>query len=431
MTIVSNSAFNSGDWNGAPSGANAQIINTPEVKSGFAAQIARIMPNGSAPLFALTSRLKEKMAVRPEHGFFGKIMLFPSVTTHGSNITGLSGNTAATITVVSTAQIAPGMLLRAQAASTVQQHTLLVTAITSATEFTAIPNIGGSTNTTIPANSVFQQIGNAHAEASDRPASYLTKTVPINNYTQIFRNTWAISDTVRATMMDVGDGNIAESRRECAAYHATAIEDAFFFGRRQTLAAVSQLGRGPLRTMGGLIDLVADTTIYTGGASANLHEAGSTTTLDQLETYLESTLVAQSEDATGTNDRWVFCGATALKVFNKLARLNGDYELTSDKTTFGLQYRVFKTTRGTFNLVEHALFNRSAFYAKHAVVVDLPSISAVYLRKTKTDDFNINGQQVDNGIDAVGGTLTSELTLECRNPQGCAIITNLTAAAAS
>ena len=35
----------------------------------------------------------------------------------------------------------------------------------------------------------------------------------------------------------------------------------------------------------------------------------------------------------------------------------------------------------------------------------------------------------DNGIDAVGGTLTSELTVEIRNPPANAIITGLTAAA--
>ena len=43
----------------------------------------------------------------------------------------------------------------------------------------------------------------------------------------------------------------------------------------------------------------------------------------------------------------------------------------------------------------------------------------------------MNGDTVvDNGIDAVGGTLTTELTCVVKNPPANAIITNLTAAAA-
>ena len=46
-------------------------------------------------------------------------------------------------------------------------------------------------------------------------------------------------------------------------------------------------------------------------------------------------------------------------------------------------------------------------------------------------EFNMNGDTVvDNGIDAVGGTLTTELTCVVKNPPANAIITNLTAAAA-
>jgi hypothetical protein len=36
---------------------------------------------------------------------------------------------------------------------------------------------------------------------------------------------------------------------------------------------------------------------------------------------------------------------------------------------------------------------------------------------------------VDNGIDAVGGTLTTEVTTVVKNPPANAVITNLTAAA--
>jgi len=47
-----------------------------------------------------------------------------------------------------------------------------------------------------------------------------------------------------------------------------------------------------------------------------------------------------------------------------------------------------------------------------AIAVDLSTFRVAYLggRKTKKEDFNMSGQPVDNGIDAVGGTLLTEMT---------------------
>jgi hypothetical protein len=74
-------------------------------------------------------------------------------------------------------------------------------------------------------------------------------------------------------------------------------------------------------------------------------------------------------------------------------------------------------------MVEHPLFNANAAWSKMAVAVDLSSFKLAYLadRKTKAEeDFD------DNGIDAVGGSLTTELTTVIKNPPANAIIYNLT-----
>ena len=43
----------------------------------FAGMITRLMPNGTAPLFGLTSMLSSETALQVEHGFFSKTMIFP------------------------------------------------------------------------------------------------------------------------------------------------------------------------------------------------------------------------------------------------------------------------------------------------------------------------------------------------------------------
>jgi hypothetical protein len=62
-----------------------------------------------------------------------------------------------------------------------------------------------------------------------------------------------------------------------------------------------------------------------------------------------------------------------------------------------------------------------------AMAVDLSTFNVAYLgdRKTKNEEYG-----ADEGQDAVGGSLTTELTCLIKNPPANAIIYNLTAGAA-
>ena len=61
----------------------------------FDRMITRLMPNGTAPLFALTSYLNSETAVQIEHGYFAKSALFPYVVFNGAQT-----NVATTLTVL-------------------------------------------------------------------------------------------------------------------------------------------------------------------------------------------------------------------------------------------------------------------------------------------------------------------------------------------
>ena len=67
-----------------------------------------------------------------------------------------------------------------------------------------------------------------------------------------------------------------------------------------------------------------------------------------------------------------------------------------------------------------------------AMVVDFSTFNVAYLTGGKTfhTGYNAKGEQVESGIDATGGTLTTELTCLIKNPPANAVIYNLTAAAA-
>ena len=398
-----------------------QNLTQDFAKKSFAGMITRLMPNGSAPLFGMTSMLSTETAAAVEHGFFTKTMLFPQL------VIGAGGQTAAdtTFTVVSTANVLPGMIMRVNSTG----ENVLINNVISATQVQVTRAVGTTAAAIIAAGVPLYQVGNAFEEASLRPNALIINPVRITNLTQIFRNTWAISDTIRATQVIAGETNIAESRSDCAAFHAADIEKALFWGQKAQGFRNGQ----PFRTMDGLINIVSNLANYPSSfAAPNVFTAGATTNYTQLEGFLDP-VFNQATDPKVANERILFTGGAGKRVLNNIGRLNGTYYLVDGQTSWGLQFSTFKTARGTFRVIEHPLFNSNPDWAKMAVAVDLSTFNIAYLgdRKTQNKEFNNDGKSAqDNGIDAVGGTLTTELTCLVKNPPANSVVYNLTAAAA-
>lgn len=395
-------------------------FTTDHAKKSFAGMITRLMPNGSAALFGLTSMLSSETAVQFEHGFFTKTMLFPSLKLNGA----IGDGTTTTFTVDSTTNVIPGMLMRVDSTG----ENVIINSVVSSTQVTVTRGVGTVSAAAIADNIELWSIGTAFEESSLRPNALNINPVRITNLTQIFRNTWAVSDSVRATMMIAGDTNVAESKQDCAAFHATDIEKALFFGQKSQ----GTRNGNPFRTMDGFVSIVGNLTYYPSSyASANVTTLGATTTYTQLEAALDP-VFNQTTDPRGSNERVLFCGGTAKKVLNNIGRLNGTYNLVDGQTNFGLQFSTFKIARGTFRVIEHPLFNSNATWSKAAMAVDLSTFKLAYLgdRKTQHKEFNMDESADDNGIDAVGGTLTTECTCVIKNPPANAVLWNFTAAAA-
>lgn len=399
---------------------NTSGLTTDLAKKSFAGMITRLMPNGSAPLFGMTSMLGDETAVNVEHGFFSKTMLFPEATINGAK---LAADT--TLTVDDSSQLIPGMILQ----NFLTSENMIVDSVTNATTIVVTRGVGTVAAANIADNSVLYQVGTAFEEGSTRPQAMNNTPVRITNLTQIFRNTWALTDTARAVQVIAGETNIAESRSDCAAFHAADIEKAIFFGQK---SSSTRNGR-PFRTMEGLVAAINNTSYYSNiyGGVVNVSTAGATTTFAQLEGYLDP-VFNQNTDPKIANERTLFVGGTARKVLNGIGRLSGQYEIVDGQTNYGLQFSTFKTSRGTFRIVEHPLFNTNTSWSKMAVAVDLSTFKLAYLgdRKTQSKEFNTDGNATDNGIDAVGGTLTTELTSVIKNAPANAVIYGLTAAAA-
>ena len=380
----------------------------------FAQAITRLMPNGTAPLFGLTSLLKDETAANIEHGYFSKTMIFPSAALSAAVTDGV----ATTFTVASNADIVVGDLLMAEST----QEIVLVTAVPTTTSLTVTRAVGTVVGAAIASGVALRTVGNAFEEGSTRPSAVSIVAQRYVNNTQIFRNSWAVTKTAAAIPQIAGAGHVSESKQDCAALHAMAIEKALFFGQKFMGTRNGQ----PFHTMEGIIPRVV------AGAPGNITTLGATTNWTQLEAALDPTLQTVT-DPKGGNIRTMFVGGTARRVLHNIARLNSSYQITTAETAWGLQIDTIKTPRGVFEIIEHPLFNAygaASVWAKMAVVCDLNAFSLAYLRKTSDAAYNASGALVDNGVDAEGGTLTTELTCTIKNPAAFGILYNFTAAAA-
>lgn len=390
-------------------------------KKSFASMITRLMPNGQAPLFGITSMLDTETAVAVEHGFFTKTILFPQMqlSAAGQAI----GDTV--FTVLSTANIIVGMIMRVNSTG----ENIIVNAVLSATQVSVTRAVGTTSAAAIAASIFLYQVGNAYEEASIRPNAQVVTPVRITNLTQIFRNTWGISESVRATQVIAGGDMVSENKQDCAAFHAIALEQALIFGQKSQSTRNGQ----PFRTMDGAISIISNAanypSIYAG--VPNTTTFGATTNYTQLEAALDP-MFNQTTDPKVANERVLFVGGTAKKVINNIGRLNGTYQMVDGATSWGLQFSTIKTARGTFRIIEHPLFNTNPTWAAYVLGLDLSTFRIAYLggRRTQNKEFNMDMTATDNGIDAVGGTLTTEGTCVMKNPPANFFGTSMTAAAA-
>jgi hypothetical protein len=390
---------------------NASLNPAELNQRSFAANILRLFPNGSAPMFALTSQTGKSRAKSATHGYFSKTMAFHVITL---GVGALVGDGA--ITVPSTAGMVPSMVFY----NTRTRENVRVTAVASATSLTVARAFGRVAAAAMNAGDVLIQVGTAHEEGSNRPTARRISTVYVANYTQIFRNAWALTDTARASLAEAGYSNIAEDRKDCAMFHSVDIESAIIWGQPKMDTA----GTTPIHATQGVIDAMEQ---Y---APNNTNVAAATTNYDQLVALVEPAF-EYSTDMSNPKERVAFCDKTAMKVLNQIGRLSGQIQINMAQTSFGMKFTQFNFYKGTINLIEHPLFN-GLQRSGTMLVMDMPALKLAYLegRDTKPEEYGTGGKIVENGVDAVGGSLTTECAVELINPAACAVITGLTAGAA-
>lgn len=375
----------------------------------FAQHMIHLYPNGSAPMFGITALNGRAKAKSTTHGYFSKTLSFvdTTITTQTSTTEWILGSVAG---------IAANQVLHVLSTG----ENIRVTAVNTSSNTVTITRGFGRIPETAPTDGdKVIMVGTAFAEGSARPVARRLATVYIPNFTQIFRDAWALTDTARASMSENGYDNVANDRRDCALFHSISLETAIIWGQ----PIMDTTGEQPVHATQGVLDAMAQ---YAPG---NINTAGATTTFDQLVSMIEPAFEF-SADIGNPTERVAFGGSQAIRVLTEIGRQYGDVTLTQDETSFGMKFTSFKTYKGTIHLKEHPLMN-GLDTRDNLLILDPAALKLAYLegRDTKAEEYGDGGKLLENGTDGVGGSLTTECAVELINPYACAQIKGLTAAA--
>lgn len=260
---------------------------------------------------------------------------------------------------------------------------LLITAINYGTNVVTVTRAVGSTvaaagNT----NDTFLRLGQANPESSSMPVAVLNQESTDYNYTEIFRESYQISNTMKATATYTGD-EVKKRIRQCTRKVKGDMELAAFFGERGILNSTTT----PRRFTRGLKAIIV----------SNTYNPASTITEAQ---FMANVLVPAGRY--GSRQKILFAGENLLQCFDTWG--TNKLNLFTDDNSLGFRATLYRSTFVDLMIVRHQLF-RGATLANKGFIVDPENMRRVILRGR---DMHWERDIQANDLDGEAGNIIAE-----------------------
>ena len=317
--------------------SNQSIIG--ERAGDFASAILQIAPTGTALLLALTSGMGKSGASDTVFNWFEDVH-------QPGRSAATGGTTTTTVGVDDGSRYVPNQILLVEDTG----EYIMVTAV-SGNNLTVIRGMGGTSVVSITNTMHLQLIGNAHEEASLLPTAITQQGNLRTNYTQIFRNGWAVSGSAKAVTYRTGN-KVAYNKQMCAMYHAEDMERAMMWGVKD----VRTINGKPFRMTDGIKSQMTQygATVLaanTGSTAGNLSQADFSNFVRQI---FAKNVKGQP------NERIAFCGDIVLQTLNRMTFLDGNYQIFQGEQKLGITVTTIVTPFGSLKLMTHPLMNRES-----------------------------------------------------------------------
>lgn len=235
---------------------------------------------------------------------------------------------------------------------------MLVTAINYGTNVLTVTRAIGTTAAAAGnANDTMLRLGQALPEASSMPIPVLAQESVDYNYTEIFRDSYSVSGTLKSTALYTGD-RVKQCIQQCLRKVKGDMEMAAFFGER----GIQNAATTPRRFTRGLKSVI----------TTNSYNPAGTITEQQ---FAQNVLVPAGRY--GSRQKIFFCGENLMRCFDTwgVNKLN----LYTDDDKLGFRATLYRSSFVDLMIVRHQLF-RGTDLATKGFIVDPANMRRVVLR---------------------------------------------------
>lgn len=397
-------------------------------------QILYLYPNGMAPLTAILSMMGSESVDDPQFHWWTQEQnavtgsILASCTDAGMTTAYIGGGLEDSMVYLSISsdlavRIRTGhqILLRDSADWTVDINGK-VTSVTAGSPNSVVavkllePDDNGvANNHDISDCDNFKIIGNINAEGAVMPDAISLNPVKVNNLTQIWRTSLAITRTAKKTKLRTGD-QYQKMKSEALEMHSWEMELSFIWGIRTE--KIGSNGK-PERTTMGVIPFIRqyapancnDFTVNPTYAGYSWLQGGDDWFNDQLEQIFRF----------GSAERLCLCGSGALTGIQKLAKHHGYMPLAPVPKAYGMDVRSWTTPYGIVHFKTHPLFSFDATTRYMGLFLEPKEISFRFVDDTMFKDY----KDTDGHKDGTEQEYLTEAGLEFGLPQKCGVLNGI------
>lgn len=370
MPSVINGARGTGNESGAPT---ASSIN-PERRVKDVSEKIHLLDADQNPLVVFVKKAGKKVATNPKFRWQEDQFEPKSLTLNAAALAAIAANNSASFTVeageehyatVGDLIVVPGT---AGAAPNNYDEMLLVTAVNAAGDSVTVSRFSArAANYDLSGLAdpfTVYMTGSAFAEGSSAADAKSTKVQFKENYTEIFKDAFAVTGTEDASEL-YGGPDRPRLRRKKGLKHMRDIERAFILG--QPKEDVS--GSYPRRATGGALHFIQSNVVNAGG---NIN----------YQTWVDF-----AEDVFRYGDspsRLLLASAEVVSAIDLMA--HNEYFSQNPENVFGVNVKRITTSHGDFLLTRHKQFGDMGL-AGYALALDMQDVKYRFLQGRDTRFF--------------------------------------------
>ena len=324
-------------------------------------------PQGNAPLNALLAMGSSEATDDPEFKNFRDELPDRKMKVNGA--------VASTSTTTITVDASDDNKFAINGAIVINSETgevMHCTADTTGTTLTVTRNVGGTAHQIADDAELFIA-GYAAQEGGSAPTAISFDAVVANNFCQIFRTAFSVTNTLNSTYLRTGD-KMDEAMTKALKLHMSDIERAMFFGVKHessgNTAQPTRFTGGLINSLTNVVDINTDYASYGGTAAGVMTEEG-------FDSLLISSIFKY-----GSSQKIAFVGEN---VANQLQQIGKDrWQPTAVDGTYGVSLTRYQSFAGDLMVHLHPQFRQIPGMKNAMVIVDFPYLSYRYLEGRDT-----------------------------------------------